>query len=135
MPPGADLRDVLIYDGDCGFCQRSLVILQRMVRRPLKAVPSVLAAESLSPSDRARTAHEILYVDSAGHVFGAAAAIAAALRAAGRPGLAWLVDHTPGAESLYRFVAARRHSVSCSVSPRRSPEPPSSPQSPGPSRN
>ena len=105
---------VLIYDGDCGFCTRTVQWGQRHIARMTPAAPyqsSDLAALGL---DEARCSVAVQYVTRGGEVRSAQDGVAATLLAAGRgwwvlgallhvPGLHWL------AGVLYRWVARNRH--------------------------
>lgn len=116
---------VLIYDGDCGFCTRTVQWGQRHIARMTPAAPyqsSDLAALGL---DEARCSVAVQYVTRGGEVRSAQDGVAATLLAAGRgwwvlgallhvPGLHWL------AGVLYRWVARNRHRLmansTCSIS-------------------
>ncbi|MCX2733584.1 DUF393 domain-containing protein [Saccharopolyspora sp. NFXS83] len=104
---------VLIYDGDCGFCTRSVRLAERL---PLRArivawQEADLAALGIT-EQRAR--HEVLWVGERSRVRGGADAVAALFRHCGFP---WSVPGTllslPVLRSLaafaYRWIAANRY--------------------------
>ena len=105
---------VLIFDGECGFCRRSVRILRSRVRR----VPTIVAWQSIDPSDYGTTEtacrEAVQHVGSDGKVRGGADAIARLLSEAGLP---WAVlgraMSLPGiihvARPAYRWVARNRH--------------------------
>ena len=105
---------VLIFDGECGFCRRSVRILRSRVRR----VPTVVAWQSIDPSDYGTTEaacrEAVQHVGSDGRVRGGADAVARLLTEAGLP---WVVIgramSLPGvihaARPAYRWVARNRH--------------------------
>ncbi|MGW1680744.1 thiol-disulfide oxidoreductase DCC family protein [Saccharopolyspora sp. NPDC002376] len=104
---------VLIYDGDCGFCTRSVRLAERLpVRmRVLAWQEADLAAYRTTP-DRAR--HEVLWVAPSGRVFGGAAAVAELLKSCRTPWpVAGLALSAPVlrtlAEWAYRAIAANRY--------------------------
>ncbi|MFR9731086.1 thiol-disulfide oxidoreductase DCC family protein [Saccharopolyspora sp. MS10] len=121
---------VLIYDGDCGFCTRSVRIAARL---PLRAriAPWQEADLAALRTTEQRARHEVLWVDERGAVSGGAAAVAALLRHCGFP---WSV---PGfllslpvlravAALVYRAIAANRHRLpgatpACALPPERRP--------------
>jgi predicted DCC family thiol-disulfide oxidoreductase YuxK len=105
---------VLIFDGECGFCRRSVRILRARVRR----VPRIVAWQSIDPAqygtteEACRTA--VQHVGTDGRVRGGADGIARLLVEAGWP---WLVPgrvmSVPGvihiSRAAYRWVARNRH--------------------------
>ncbi|MGW5645514.1 thiol-disulfide oxidoreductase DCC family protein [Saccharopolyspora sp. NPDC003752] len=108
----ADLP-VLIYDGDCGFCTRSVRLAERLpVRMRILPWQEADLAALRTTSDRAR--HEVLWVARSGRVFGGAAAVAELLKNCRAP---WpvlgLLMSAPVlrllAEWAYRWVAANRY--------------------------
>lgn len=104
---------ILLYDGDCGFCERSVAILRRLAGPALYAVAwqrADLAPLRVSPT-QLRT--EVVLVDG-DQRFAGAVAFAVALRSAGgAPALiGWLIGR-PGLRSVaavcYRVIARHRH--------------------------
>ncbi|MCD0448973.1 DUF393 domain-containing protein [Actinocorallia sp. API 0066] len=122
------MRDVLIYDGDCGFCSTCVRFAERRVRPDADIAPFQgrdLAALGVTAE---RAAHEVLWVRRDGRVLGGARAVAAALRA-GRPGwrpLGVLLAVPPlswAAHAAYRLVARYRYrlpggTAACALPPR-----------------
>ncbi|MGP4015582.1 thiol-disulfide oxidoreductase DCC family protein [Saccharopolyspora sp. 5N708] len=103
---------VLIYDGDCGFCTRSVRLAERLpVRMRILAWQEADLASFRTTEDRAR--HEVLWIARSGRVFGGAAAVAELLRNCRMPWpvLGWLMSAPVLrllAEWAYRLVAANR---------------------------
>ena len=112
-------RPLLIYDGDCDFCQRWLARWRRITGERLDYLPfqdaSVAARFPEIPLDQFASAVHLIEPD--GHVYRGAAA---ALRARGlnprHRGLLWLYEHVPGfapvTEAAYRCVARNRPRIS-----------------------
>ncbi|RRO12781.1 DUF393 domain-containing protein [Saccharopolyspora rhizosphaerae] len=106
-------RPVLVYDGDCGFCTRSVRLAVRLpVRMRVQPWQEADLAQLGTTEERAR--HEVLWIDRSGHVSGGAAAVAELLKAArapwsvlGRIASAPLVRNL--ADFTYRWVADNRH--------------------------
>ncbi|RCV55970.1 thiol-disulfide oxidoreductase DCC family protein [Marinitenerispora sediminis] len=106
-------RPTLVYDGDCGFCTRSV---RAALRLPVAVSPVPWQAADLRALgvDAARARREVLLVEPAGRVHGGAMAVAALLR---RSRGAWRVLGTvmalpvvrTAAGLVYRAVAANRH--------------------------
>ena len=103
----------LIYDGDCGFCTRSVRWVERLPVR-VRVVPWQEAdlAALRTTEDRAR--HEVVWVPPCGRVRGGAAAVAALLEHCRRPWpvLGRAMDAPllrSAAEFAYRRVANNRH--------------------------
>jgi predicted DCC family thiol-disulfide oxidoreductase YuxK len=129
-------RPVLIYDGDCAFCQRS-VALARRVHPGLRSQAyqqTDLAALGVA---EARAEHEVLWADAAGRVSGGAQAVARLLIDAGQPWAAagWLLRVPPLswlAAVVYRLIATHRHQLpggtaACAVDARPAPDAASGP--------
>ena len=103
----------LIYDGDCGFCTRSVRLVEHLPVR-VRVVPWQEAdlAALRTTEDRAR--HEVVWVPVRGRVRGGAAAVAQLLQhcRAPWPVLGRLMDLPllrGLAELAYRGVANNRH--------------------------
>lgn len=118
-------RGLLLYDGECGFCTRSVRLLERFARKPFTKRP---ASEVLSrlPDEVARTvAGQMLWLEPDGTVWGGSQALLRALRATGWPGLAFLLGNPlvrPLTRAAYRLVARLRHRLSpatCELPTRR----------------
>ena len=68
-------RGLLLYDGDCGFCSRSVRLLERFARKPFEKRPSreVLAA---LPDEVARTVSgQMLWLTPDGSIWGGSQAL------------------------------------------------------------
>jgi predicted DCC family thiol-disulfide oxidoreductase YuxK len=104
---------VLIYDGDCGFCTRSVRLAAQLpVRMRVVAWQEADLAALRTTPDRAR--HEVLWVARSGRVFGGAAAVAEMLKSCRGPwpvlgGLMSAPVLRLSAEWVYRLVAANRY--------------------------
>lgn len=107
----------LIFDGECGFCRRSVVRLRRWAgeeipARPYQEVEPGFAGISCAEAERA-----VQYVDGEGVRYSAAAAIVEALAAHGGPRWPrWVYRHVPGvawvAEAVYGQIARNRQVIS-----------------------
>ncbi|WP_258718658.1 thiol-disulfide oxidoreductase DCC family protein [Saccharopolyspora gloriosae] len=104
---------VLVYDGDCGFCTRSVRLAERLpLRARIVAWQDADLGALRITEQRAR--HEVLWVSERGRVLGGADAVAALLKDCGLP---WSIPGTllslPVLRSLaafaYRRVAENRH--------------------------
>ncbi|MDX6740320.1 DUF393 domain-containing protein [Actinocorallia sp. A-T 12471] len=123
-------RNVLLYDGDCGFCTMCVGFLRRRVRPAAELLPyqqQDLAAYGVTA---ARASHEVLWITPANTAHGGSRAIAALLRTSPRPWpllgrLLSLPPLTWAAHATYRLIANNRHrlpSSTCSIAaapPRR----------------
>ncbi|MFC7327227.1 thiol-disulfide oxidoreductase DCC family protein [Marinactinospora rubrisoli] len=121
---------ILVYDGDCGFCTRSVRLAARLPAglsyRPWQATD--LAALGIT-EDRAR--REVILVDAKHRVYGGAAAVAALLRhCRGAWPVLGLLLAAPGvravAARLYRRIADNRYRLpgatpACRLPPERRP--------------
>lgn len=120
----SDLRSVLLWDGACGFCARSVGRFQRYARRPVCVRPRQEVAALLPDEVGAKMAGQILWISAEGAVFGGSEAMIRALRAAGRDGTAALLGSCqPFTRVIYHWVARRRHwfgSPVCAIDPKRS---------------
>lgn len=129
-------RPVLIYDGDCGFCQRSADLARR--------VHPGLHSQTYQQTDlaalgvtEARATREVLWADAAGRVSGGAQAVSRVLIDAGQPWAAagWLLRVPPLsglAAVVYRLVARHRHQLpggtaACAAGSRPAPDEASGP--------
>lgn len=125
-------RPVLVYDGDCGFCTRSVFLARRLPARVRWAAePWQELALSELRTTRDRASHEVLWVDEDHRVFGGAAAVAQLLRGTRAP-WSWLGALMSGpvlgsvAEWAYRRVANNRHRLpgttpACRLRPQQRP--------------
>src|SRR2546426_652421 len=116
-------RPTLIYDGECGFCQRSVDLLRRWDREhrialvPFQDEARVAAFDvplpALAPANtRPSAAMHLVLPPPDGRVFAGADAVPQLLRLL--PGKRWLAwgFHIPGvpplARRLYAWIARRR---------------------------
>jgi len=108
-------KPVLIFDGDCGFCTRSVNVAKRL---PIDSEVTAyqFADLELYGTTEERASHEVLWVDRSGQVHGGAQAIARLLVTAGgmyavagwlirTPPLRWL------AAGVYRLIANNREKM------------------------
>jgi predicted DCC family thiol-disulfide oxidoreductase YuxK len=103
--------EVLLWDGDCGFCAMMVARLQRFARlpfrdQPFQAVQSYLPAEVREWSD-----HQMHWVHANGTIVGGSRALTEALSASGHPFLAALLESPPCRPFTwlgYRMVARNR---------------------------
>ena len=105
-------RGLLLFDGECGFCSRSVRLLERVARKPFEKRPSREALAML-PEEVARTVSgQMLWLEPDGSIWGGSQALLRALRATGWPGLAWLLGNAlvrPVTREVYGLVARVRH--------------------------
>lgn len=103
----------LVYDGDCGFCTRSVRLVERL---PVSArlVPWQEADLAALRTTEERARHEVLWVAGSGRVFGGAAAVAELLKQCRFPW--WPLGVLLSAPVLrrlaeigYRVIARNRH--------------------------
>ncbi|MER7108369.1 thiol-disulfide oxidoreductase DCC family protein [Streptomyces sp. NPDC000229] len=107
-------RPVLVFDGDCGFCTRSVTFVESRLRPDCDIVPwqfADLASLGVTPE---RAGHEVLWVTPVGRVYGGAQAVAKILLRAGRGwaplgALLMLRPVRSVAHVAYRLVADNRH--------------------------
>jgi predicted DCC family thiol-disulfide oxidoreductase YuxK len=107
---------VVIYDGDCGFCQWSAALGTRVLPAPVVIVPlqeADLAALGVTRADALRA---VQWVGGSGRVAAGHRAIASWLIASGLPwSLAGRLLLTPPVSWVaalgYRLVAANRHRI------------------------
>jgi len=105
----AEPRSVLLWDGQCGFCERSVRWFESNARVPVKTQPVQDVLSGLPDSLRAAASQEVLWVTAAGEVFGGSEAAIRALRAAGHPVEAFALRALqPLSRWVYRYVAGRR---------------------------
>ncbi|GAA1955650.1 DUF393 domain-containing protein [Catenulispora subtropica] len=108
-------KPVLIFDGDCGFCTRSVNVFKRL---PIDAEVTAyqFADLALYGTTEERASHEVLWVDRSGRIHGGAQAVARLLISAGgvyavagwllrTPPLRWL------AAGVYRLIADNRQKM------------------------
>lgn len=95
-------RPVLLYDGECGFCTRSVRMLERLPAdvRLLPSQATELAKLGI-PESRARG--EVLFVDAEDRTHGGAAAVAAFLKECGG---VWRIGGSVLSAPVVRDIAA-----------------------------
>lgn len=107
-------RPVLVFDGDCGFCTRSVRFAERRIPVDAEIVPFQAADLEALGTTVEQTTREIVWVEVDGRTYGGAQAAAKLLIAAGGP---WrplgLLGRVPPfrwiAHALYRGIAANRY--------------------------
>jgi predicted DCC family thiol-disulfide oxidoreductase YuxK len=106
---------VLVFDGQCGFCTRSVEWLMPRVDRPVRYEPYQTADLGRYGLTEAQTARAVWWVAPTGRVHGGAKAVGQALLAVGGPWklLGWLALLPPTswlASLVYVLVSRnRRH--------------------------
>ena len=120
----------LVYDGDCGFCTRSVRLVERLPVS-VRLVPWQEADLAALRTTEERASHEVLWVAGSGRVFGGAAAVAELFRQCRFPW--WLLGVLMSAPVLrglaelgYRSIARNRHRLpgvtpACQLSPEQRP--------------
>jgi predicted DCC family thiol-disulfide oxidoreductase YuxK len=106
--------EVLIYDGDCGFCTETAAWCRARLARPVDVQPWQaldLAALGLTERDVTTAAY---WIDAEGRAHRGHAAAGRALRAMRRPwpvvgALLLTPPFSLGARALYALVARNRH--------------------------
>jgi len=109
----AEPRSVLLWDGQCAFCARSVSRLKRHARSPVTTLPVQEVLNHLPEPVRAAAAHEVLWITRDGDVVGGSEAVIHVLRASGHPLEAFALRAVqPLSRWVYRYVAARRACLS-----------------------
>ena len=109
--PGLPL---VVFDGDCGFCTRSIEWGRRRIRRMPTAVPYQRADLATLGLDEEACRTAVQFVAADGRVTAGERAVASLLLSAGLPWspLGWLLA-LPGIRAVagvvYRWVARNRH--------------------------
>ena len=110
---------VLIYDGDCGFCRRSVARLRKITGERIEYAPFQEVAGNFPQIPRVRFEEAVHLIDPDGRVSSGAEAVFRTLAYGGRTSLLWLYRHLPGfrgvSEWAYRWVAEHRVHGSCPV--------------------
>ncbi|MCS4490671.1 DUF393 domain-containing protein [Corynebacterium sp. ES2775-CONJ] len=104
-----------LYDPDCRLCTRlAHFARQRIARNDMALIPATTCPHPLN-ADPSQTA--IYIAEPGGAELVENHAIAALMRhmVFPWPHLAPVVDHTPFAGAGYRFIAAHRHHLGCSL--------------------
>jgi predicted DCC family thiol-disulfide oxidoreductase YuxK len=111
-------RWILIYDGDCEFCQSQIRLVERLdQQRRIEAIPFQSADLEACGVGRQAAEEAMHLVTPSGKVTRGAEAARDVLRLLPRVRLlAWafqLPGALPVAEGAYRWVARRRHRFGC----------------------
>ena len=130
--PEVPNQPVLVFDGECGLCQRSVRWLLSRTGLSVEMVPYQLLGERLPQVDRLACAQAVQFVGADGRVVGGAAAVAEALAQVPGHGLLrfcyrWLPGAGRLAERVYAAVAVNRGPLAGAFArvAGRDPEPPS----------
>jgi len=113
-------RGLLLYDGECGFCSRSVRTLERLARRTFDKRPSRDVLAQLPEPVSRTVSGQMLWLEPDGSVWGGSQALLRALRASGWPAVAWLLGNPlvrPFTRAGYRLVARLRHRLAPAVCP------------------
>lgn len=112
-------RLLLVYDGGCGFCRRSVRYLrERDLEDAIQPVPNQTPGiEQRTGLSREQLDHSVWVIDAAGRAYSGARALNRALRALGGPYAALgAVGSLPGPiwleQGAYEWVSAHRPLVS-----------------------
>ncbi len=121
---------VLIYDGDCGFCTRSVRLVERLPVE-VRIVAWQDADLTALGTTEVRAQHEVLWVGVDGRVSGGAEAVAALLKHARFPWPlpGWIMSAplvSTVADRVYRWVADNRYRMpgatpACQLPPEQRP--------------
>lgn len=109
--PHPPMRPILLWDGECGFCARSVAWFHRLARREVATGPVQPLLHTLPESVRATALRQVLLLDTNGEISGGILAIARALALANRPGLSRLLTFPllyPFFRVGYRLIARLR---------------------------
>ncbi|MGJ5818347.1 thiol-disulfide oxidoreductase DCC family protein [Paludibaculum fermentans] len=103
------VRNVLLWDGDCGFCAASVEWLHRHSVHPISAQPVQSLLSELPDSVRATALQQVLWIDAGGEVLGGSRAVTAVLRASGHRGEAAILQALqPVTRWVYRLIVRHR---------------------------
>jgi predicted DCC family thiol-disulfide oxidoreductase YuxK len=108
-------QPILLFDGDCGFCSRTVEIVRRTVQPCVQFVPWQHADLATLKVTAARADREVLWISPSGSkVHGGPRALSAVLMCGRRRwrwlGLAFRVPPVSWmASGVYRIVARNRH--------------------------
>lgn len=108
---------LVLWDGECGFCQRGVALLERRdAQGAFRAVPYQQApSPPMSPALRAECAQAVHVVTAEGEVVRAGRAVLYILGRLGHPRLASVLALPPlvwGVELVYWLVARNRRLLS-----------------------
>jgi predicted DCC family thiol-disulfide oxidoreductase YuxK len=111
-------RGLLVYDGGCGFCLRSVRLLERLARKPFDKCPAREMPAAV-PEEAARTVSgQMLWIEPDGSIWGGSQAFLRVLRATGWPTVAVVLGNPalrPVTRAVYRLVARLRHRLAPGV--------------------
>jgi alpha-1,6-mannosyltransferase len=129
---GADRVPVFLFDGDCGFCTRSVHLIEKWIPTRAEIVPWQHVDLAGLGVSRMQAEHEVVWIAPDARVDGGAQAIARLLLDAGRgwvalgvairiPPFRWL------AQLAYRLIAINRYRLpggtpACALPPRKAAE-------------
>ncbi|WP_460307052.1 thiol-disulfide oxidoreductase DCC family protein [Actinocorallia aurea] len=124
-------RNVLLFDGDCGFCTTCVAFIERRIRPDAEILPHQWQDLASYGTTADRAADEILWITPSGEILGGARAVAAMLRSSPAPWrplgrLLTLPPLTWAAHAAYRITARNRHRLpggtpACALPPRKAP--------------
>lgn len=104
---------LMIYDGDCAYCKRSILSWRKLTGDLVAYAPSQEVAERFPQVPREQFQRSVVFIDHLGEIHTGARAVFRSLAYAPGRGLGWWAyRHVPGfagvSEAAYRFVAGRR---------------------------
>lgn len=107
-------RPVLVYDGDCGICTRSVEFVERRLRTDVEIVAFQFADLASLGLTREACEDAVQWVTPSGRISHGHIAVGDLLKASGWPWvpIGWLVQTPPTswiAGAAYRWVARNRH--------------------------
>ena len=112
-------KPVFIYDGDCGFCCRSIARLRKITGERIEYAPFQEVASRFPHVSPQHFEEAVHLIEPDGSVTSGAEAVFRTLAYSGRTSLLWLYRHLPGfrgvSEWIYSFIARRRVHESCPV--------------------
>ncbi len=116
------VRNVLLWDGECGFCARSVEWLHHHSLRPVAAQSVQSLLSELPDAVRATALEQVLWIGAGGEVLGGSRAVTAVLRASGHPVEAAILQaFQPVTHWVYRLIVrhrARLGAAACNLPPR-----------------
>ncbi|MGC4052108.1 MAG: DCC1-like thiol-disulfide oxidoreductase family protein [Paludibaculum sp.] len=103
------VRNVLLWDGECGFCASSVEWLHRHSVCPVSALPVQSLLSDLPEPVRVTAREQVLWIGSEGEILGGSRAVTAALRASGHGGEAAVLQALqPVTRWVYRLIVRHR---------------------------
>jgi predicted DCC family thiol-disulfide oxidoreductase YuxK len=110
--PNPPLKPVLVFDGDCSFCELWVARWREETGDAVDYEPLQEAALRFPEVPREDFERAVKLIEPDGRVWSGAAAVYRSLGAGGRPLNRWSYDHVPGfasaSESVYGFIAGHR---------------------------